>query len=156
MFLHPAAALCAQIASSLLINPVTANSIARQLQMPAVTYRCTALIAAYPPCSGSFYPGTGAAAEVGNGAGAGFNVNVAWSGPGMVCFAYCHLQQDCDRLNMPRSLPATRNGDQHAATAVPTQYCRFTASMCPDRVTRTTWRRSTVCWCPSQRSSRQR
>lgn len=33
---------------------------------------------------GSFYPGTGAAAEVGVGAGAGFNVNVAWSGPGMV------------------------------------------------------------------------
>ncbi|KAI8463818.1 MAG: hypothetical protein J3K34DRAFT_388866, partial [Monoraphidium minutum] len=31
---------------------------------------------------GTFYPGTGAPGEVGWGAGRGFNVNVAWDGPG--------------------------------------------------------------------------
>ena len=35
------------------------------------------------PCSGSFYPGTGAAHEVGEGAGEGYSVNVPWPCGGM-------------------------------------------------------------------------
>jgi len=37
-----------------------------------------------PECRGSFYPGTGAADEVGTDGAEGHTVNVAWSGPGMV------------------------------------------------------------------------
>lgn len=36
-----------------------------------------------PLCSGSFYPGTGAAHEVGEGAGEGYSVNVPWPCGGM-------------------------------------------------------------------------
>lgn len=42
---------------------------------------CTPL--ALVPCSGSFYPGTGAVDEVGYGHGTGFTVNVPWDGPDM-------------------------------------------------------------------------
>jgi len=37
---------------------------------------------AHPP-QGQFFPGTGAAEEVGLGIGQGFTVNVPWSGPGV-------------------------------------------------------------------------
>ena len=36
-----------------------------------------------PACSGSFYPGTGAASECGEGPGEGFTVNVPWQCGGM-------------------------------------------------------------------------
>ena len=36
-----------------------------------------------PACSGSFYPGTGAANECGEGPGKGFTVNVPWQCGGM-------------------------------------------------------------------------
>lgn len=47
-----------------------------------------------PDCRGSFYPGTGAADEVGTEGAEGHTVNVAWSGPGMVraLITSCFLQ----------------------------------------------------------------
>ena len=57
---------------------------------PAQLLRCTRpprlqwLPPSHPnPCSGSFYPGTGAAHEAGEGPGAGYTVNVPWPCGGM-------------------------------------------------------------------------
>ena len=41
------------------------------------------MLRAAPACSGSFYPGTGAANECGEGPGEGFTVNVPWQCGGM-------------------------------------------------------------------------
>lgn len=41
------------------------------------------MLPAAPACSGSFYPGTGAANECGEGPGEGFTVNVPWQCGGM-------------------------------------------------------------------------
>ena len=71
---------------------LTATHLTATLQDPTVLY------VSLHRYGGGFYPGTGAASEVGKGTGAGFNINVAFSGSG---YGDAEYLAAFDRVVMP-------------------------------------------------------
>lgn len=53
-------------------------------------------------CRGTFYPGTGAATEVGRGKGEGFTVNVPWETDGMCDSDYMAAMEQVRSFNLLR------------------------------------------------------
>jgi acetoin utilization deacetylase AcuC-like enzyme len=54
-------------------------------------------------CRGTFYPGTGAACEVGEGPGEGFTVNVPWDTDGVSDGDYMAAMEQVSRLVVGRA-----------------------------------------------------
>lgn len=145
-------------------------------KLVVVACRCCMHLSMLCCCRGSFYPGTGAASEVGHDAGVGFNVNVAWSGPGMVRNAVnvhipVHLQTDCFVGSPCPGGVACPSGNGCCTPGISAVFvwrqCQcsawctsladragLTGAVLMRRVTQTTWRLSTTFWCPSPRSLR--